>query len=73
MPRNDSAAFAYMDTALQLGQWRAPYTLALMHALGKGAPVNTTAARSMLRMFFLEQGDWTAQLQDALAALDSGA
>ena len=63
MPRNDSAAFAYMDTALQLGQWRAPYALALMHALGKGAPVNTTA----------EQGDWTAQLQDALAALDSGA
>lgn len=71
-PRNDTAALECFDTALQLGQWRAPYALALMHALGRGTPVNVTAAQSMLRMFYLEQGDWTEHLEEAVSALDAG-
>ncbi len=72
IPQNDSLAFHYFETALQLGQWRAPYALALMHEQGRGTPRNITAAESMLRLFFMEQGEWSEELQGAVETLDNG-
>lgn len=67
-----AAALAAFEAASEAGHWRAPHTLASMHAEGVGTPPNCTRAARLLGLFVEERLGWALRVDDALAAYDSG-
>jgi SEL1 protein len=66
------AALASFEAASEAGHWRAPHTLAGMHAEGSGTPHNCSRAARLVALFVEERLGWADEVSEALKAYDAG-
>jgi len=72
VPVDHAAALRCYEAASDAGHWRAPLTLASLHADGVGTERNCSTAARLVQLFLEERLGWADAVEDAAEAAEEG-